>query len=268
MDYYLSLYTQHPLTYPLTNLTQEEPCARVTGAWRGETAGGCANHATWVKNPQFSLQLTQHGPVTVTLTQEGRAGKPTHVGMLLWKTTDAMRCLTLDALEGKTQIIDAGQLSLVVEGPGTFNVMPMTFNPGDEMSFELAAVCPTATLVPVTEWTLTTFDGQWTTGKCGGCCNEKTWKENPTYTLTVSRPTKMTIILATADGTKKPMGFYIFNPTLTTKIENSKFVNGDSVSGTFNIPAGTYAFLPTTFNANLQGPFKVSIYSDAPLSIA
>ena len=37
--------------------------------WKGKTAGGCMNNATWVNNPQFSLKPSKDTPIFISLMQ-------------------------------------------------------------------------------------------------------------------------------------------------------------------------------------------------------
>jgi len=235
---------------------------------KGKTAGGCTNNPTWINNPQYILDLTGPGTVAVTLSQTGINGKPTHIGLYGWKSTNGYRILASGNPVVTTTIIDSPQISANFEGPGKFVVMPSTFSPAQETTFELKAVTTSASITPVKEWVVCSSQGEWRTGQCGGCCNSITWKENPQIPLNAPAQVNLTIVLSTADDSKKPMGFYVFNPQLTNRVFASKFVNTNSVSDTVSaLPAGQYVVIPTTFNPNIMGKFVVSTYTDGNVTL-
>ena len=66
--------------------------AGIKGEWKGQTAGGCGNYATWKNNPQFGFSIDQEMDVFITLMQkdtrmEGVMNDPINVGFLILKTT-------------------------------------------------------------------------------------------------------------------------------------------------------------------------------------
>lgn len=83
----------------------------------------------------------------------------------MWKTTTGYRNLSTSDIAFQSTLIDAAlgildpmiktHSSLVngsVDGPGSFIVMPTTFNAGQETTFELKALSGSASLKPVKEW--------------------------------------------------------------------------------------------------------------------
>ncbi|KAJ8613374.1 hypothetical protein CTAYLR_002298 [Chrysophaeum taylorii] len=102
-------------------------------------AGGCLNHASWVHNPQFYLELASDSEVVFTLFQDDLDGDLNSIGMLVasyefGKDRNAITKLTrlkeadLRALTPK--FVAEQQISLEVKlVAGQYAVLPMTFEP-------------------------------------------------------------------------------------------------------------------------------------------
>jgi hypothetical protein len=110
----------------------------VDGAWKGLSAGGCRNNASWGNNPQFELILPSREPIqriVIVLSQEA---------------SSAMAAIGFYVISCQTgQIVGKGSFMLAPEvhseldieiATGPYIVIPCTFDPGIESSFTLSVL--------------------------------------------------------------------------------------------------------------------------------
>jgi hypothetical protein len=59
---------------------------QVTGAWKGKTAAGSRNHATWQQNPVFRLSCSEpYANCTLVLEQSDKTSGHHPIGLYVWK---------------------------------------------------------------------------------------------------------------------------------------------------------------------------------------
>lgn len=265
MPFYLKVYSRSIEDIKLVD--KDAPAAQVKGAWDAKNGGGCLNNPSWVDNPQYLLTVNKKTDVPIALTQAGVDGRPTHIGLYLWKTTTGYRNLLPSGIVWQSPLIDSGTVSEVVPlDQGQYVIMPCTFHPQKFTTYELKASSSDCSLGPVKEFISKSIDGEWKAGQCGGCQNTAQWTQNPKLKLVVKEAASITITVSVKD--KLPIGFYVFDPALKTRLQTSKFIQGNSSSHDCKLNVGEYCILPCTFNPNTMGKFSVSVFADAPFDLS
>lgn len=169
---------------------------------------------------------------------------------------------------------------------GEYVVIPATFNPGLEASFELEVSSnpgqpnserlellplPLPTVAP---WVESRISSSWRGTTAGGSYStaSSTWRDNPKIVLTTEKANTVTLVLARGDTVAASVfcGFYIFksNENLTPTaslvasglVSKTTFLSGGEVVHTLELPAGRYIVLPCTYDANQEGSFTVLAY--------
>jgi len=124
----LSVYTEHACD--VSELIKTLPSNTLPGAWKGTTAGGCANHSTWLNNPQYLVELDKEGTVTVTLEQIP-AENPECVGIYVFANKKSR------VTGGRTNIVPKDLPNTVFcsrefkEKGTTHIIIPTTYDPVD-----------------------------------------------------------------------------------------------------------------------------------------
>eukprot|EP01127_Copromyxa_protea_P012816 TRINITY_DN3368_c0_g1_i1.p1 TRINITY_DN3368_c0_g1~~TRINITY_DN3368_c0_g1_i1.p1 ORF type:complete len:647 (+),score=146.86 TRINITY_DN3368_c0_g1_i1:631-2571(+) len=114
------------------------------GVWKGSTAGGSFNYPeSWKNNPQYLLKIKKELTITIVLTQAAdNKEKAFSIG---WSLTAGSSRLTEPSSVATASYRPS--LSIVEEvtlKPGSYVVVPTTFNPGEESSFEFKITSYTA----------------------------------------------------------------------------------------------------------------------------
>eukprot|EP00727_Mastigamoeba_balamuthi_P003877 m51a1_g13487 putative calpain-type cysteine protease dek1 (490) ;mRNA; f:208-2182 len=118
----------------------------LAGEWRGQSAGGCANHATWGRNPQFGLELAAgeaEAAVHVALSQaDALADRARYheVGLHLCRgirgrRKDSVCDLEIVATSGPFSRRRDVSASAVLKPGSYYVVVPSAFEPGSEGRF-------------------------------------------------------------------------------------------------------------------------------------
>lgn len=176
----------------------------VRGSWTEKNCGGSAAYASWRQNPQFHLRVHKAMDVHLYLTQHMHAGNVEHLGWYIVRSDDGRpvmrlsqsRLMNNDFKFRKRSEISSGRLQLA---PGSYLVIPCTYEPGKLGSFTLTAQVHTAAHIDfelVEQPFSRLFNNKWTNDSAGGCLNHPTWIKNPKYSLVVPRPTQLTFILS------------------------------------------------------------------------
>jgi len=260
------------------------------GEFKGESAGGCTNFATWNKNPQYGVAITKPNtkvflnfaqPDLRYLTKKNpqahrRQYDP--VGIVAMKAEHLNYKKTSYTQEDRISTsLFCGMRDISLEfiaQPGEYIIMPSTFNPGIEFKFELTVYTEfKANAFEITkELPKKVIRGAWRGPTAGGCVNyPKTWLNNPQFLLELDR--KGTVIV-TLEQELSPneqpecIGIYAFgnrpqparvdklvNPTVSPKT----FLNVVSCSEEFQV-TGYYVIMPTTFDPLTRG-FTLSVSS-------
>jgi hypothetical protein len=248
----------------------ERHAATIRSAWKGVTAGGCPNHATWRNSPQFILDAPaqRSGKLELTLTLATAVAK--HVGFYIFRADGEQRRVWMapDEIVAKSAFTTgtaSADLSLdAAHAP--YLVLPCTFEAGVDADFTLKAFSAVATLRPLAGAHLVTMQHRWHDGVDGGCTNHATWPKNPKFALHSSVTGRIQLLL-TVTGEPTGLGIMIVdsngdNLTRTSILAESELLMGDETHLSYEVKANeTVYVMPVTFDAHVHRAFELSLYS-------
>jgi hypothetical protein len=96
--------------------------------------------------------------------------------------------------------------------PGTYIIVPCTYDPAQEAMFQLNLYSSESpiTIETIKEHKLTQIKGEWKDKGAGGCLNFSSWRYNPQFLLSLSKPCKARIQLEQLPSDSlKFIGFYV-----------------------------------------------------------
>jgi len=261
------------------------------GEFRGESAGGCTNFASWTKNPQYGLTISKPNTrVFLNFSQPDlryvtKQNPQTHrrqydpIGVVVMKADQLNFKKTSYAQEDRVSTsMFCGMRDISLEfiaQPGNYIVMPCTFNPGVAFKFELTVYTEfKGNAFEITkDLPKKTIRGMWKGPTAGGCVNyPKTWLSNPQFLLELDRKGTVMVTLEqefNPNEAAECMGIYAFcnrqQPTRVDKLMNptvspKTFLNVVSCSEEFQVNPGYCVIMPTTFDP-LNRNFSISVAS-------
>lgn len=148
LKYGLCLYSSRPVE--ISELTNVMPSRTLSGAWKGASAGGCANNRdTWMNNPQFLLSCSTPGTVEILLTQDsGGSHHMEAIAIYAFSSPGKTRLREMGMIVVKpSTIINLPTVSetLQVEANANYIIMPTTFEPHKERNFTISVASANAT---------------------------------------------------------------------------------------------------------------------------
>eukprot|EP01099_Mayorella_cantabrigiensis_P008777 TRINITY_DN855_c0_g1_i17.p1 TRINITY_DN855_c0_g1~~TRINITY_DN855_c0_g1_i17.p1 ORF type:complete len:572 (+),score=132.94 TRINITY_DN855_c0_g1_i17:1201-2916(+) len=252
--------------------------------WKGDTAGGCLNHSTWTKNPQFSLEVHEQSTVFLSLSQPDTRvrGKKDEtypaLGVFVFTVPDirykALAC-TSSQIVAQSTFVTSRDVSneFQAEAGKKYVIVPCYFQPGVENPFSIAFYSQKkADIKPIAqEMKENSISGKWDKDHSGGCTNHPSWRDNPQFLLTVTENVKAIITLeqkVIGDADPLTIGLYIFYSAKGYPILNPKelaakprFSNVPKASTEVELQAGkNYILMPSTFEPKKFCDFKLSVF--------
>lgn len=261
------------------------------GEWKGETAGGCSNNPTWLKNPQYALTIKDPiNKVFINLSQPDlRYVLKTHpgnykrqydpIGIAVLKTNETNYKKTTSSNSDRiaTSIFSGMRdMSLEFTGrPGSYIIIPCTFNPNIELPYVITVY--TEHPAPIAEvkavMPKSGIAGAWHGRLAGGCVNHPaTWMNNPQFILYCDTPGNFAVTLEqqlSPNQEVECVGIYIFKTNKQRRIERpgqlvvapQTFENVLSVTENVRVEARQYyIIMPTTFDP-VERKFQISVSS-------
>jgi len=144
--FWLTIYSENPISI---QKVPDQKSAAIKGEWRGSTAGGCYNSATWINNPKFLLTpaTSPPGPVTVTLTLKQPDRNPLSYLGIYSCHWEGMNRLDRKAVHKTSQpCVNRREIAIELTIPPyefPYVLIPHTFDAGEDGTFELSAHCTT-----------------------------------------------------------------------------------------------------------------------------
>eukprot|EP00008_Paramoeba_atlantica_P002348 CAMPEP_0201501750 /NCGR_PEP_ID=MMETSP0151_2-20130828/83753_1 /ASSEMBLY_ACC=CAM_ASM_000257 /TAXON_ID=200890 /ORGANISM="Paramoeba atlantica, Strain 621/1 / CCAP 1560/9" /LENGTH=637 /DNA_ID=CAMNT_0047895279 /DNA_START=1709 /DNA_END=3619 /DNA_ORIENTATION=+ len=187
------------------------------GSWESRSAGGCRNHPSCIRNPQFLLRVRRSGDFTILLSQTKE--KFDAVGFYVVATKDPEFMLTeinssdivakADFARPSEAIVTAS-----LDKKVQYVIVPCTFDPGFESEFKLEIFGDSdIRLKALKSRKEVELQGEWLGATAGGCINHPTWRNNPQYFLFMRQTATVTITLVQDGGDDHSVGFYVVKTT-------------------------------------------------------
>jgi len=194
--------------------------------------------------------------VTAVIEQHGDSVNYQYIGFTVWKSDRRVTNPGVDQIV-QSPITNSAKVESEFEAaPGRYVIMPCTFHPNVSLAYTLKII-PNVELNLVPDIQPIIFKGNWRADLSGGCKNNPTWKENPTFPINITKNQILTVILTTHE--KKPIGFYIFDESFSNAVLTSKFANTMEMSSEVQLSPGKYVILPCTFNPNIYCDFEIRL---------
>jgi len=261
---------------------------KVSGAWKGKSAGGCLNYPTWRFNPQVFVSVDKKKSVTISLSHEAADGERFHAGFYVAISDGSGKrqlSFSRERLLGKTKFLDTEtvELEVTLSPSETYVIVPCTFRPLNEARFTLqftsAPTLKVTLLTPNKEWKCVTGKGEWKGKSAGGCRNHATCINNPQFLIRTRKATTATILLSQmAKDQFDAIGFYILKAKSTSHkasklrpeslISKSDFGRGHEACYTVKLEAKSkYAILPCTFEPGNESKFSVTVFTESDVRL-
>jgi len=283
VDYTLKVYSMAPFTLRKLPFTMRET-KRLNSAWRGASAGGCANFDTVVDNPRVLVTLEQPADVQIELSGPEKYA----IGLELSPLADTERRDKPLATSGTYRI---GFCLLEARGvpAGKYVLTPATFGPTEEGDFSVligsSAPVSAGLLHPEGHQLHKLVEkGEWSAaaGTAAGSPNHGRFHRNPQYRLHLSRTSDVLLRLRAGSGAggklnaARPhlgLGLYARNEPLGADEARGggkpRHSAGDGVYSSppggaliprTSLDAGTYVLVLSTFDPH-NGPYELIVYA-------
>lgn len=259
--------------------------------WKGPTAGGCTNHPTWFKNPQFTVTTShKNNRVFVCLSQPDQRYHGDHEKI----SYHPIGALVLTDKEGrykkttlkKEEVAYAPSYAprrdvsfeFVAQPGSSYVIIPTTFEPRVELPFEIAIYVQKSAKVAERqeEMPVKKAEAEWSGKTAGGCPNFPSWNQNPQFELTAEKSAKFIISLEQEvknKGELEPIGIFVFHgekrgERIVSYAKQAPIYNSPTfsptavVSGEVQLEHGQiYVIVPCTFEAHKEKRFTLSVGS-------
>jgi len=245
-----------------------------SGEWDWCSAGGCRNHSTCTRNPQFLLRVRRSGDFTILLSQPKEDFET--IGFYVLKVKEADECVReLPSADIVTKA-DFGRSSEAVatatlDKKMHYIIVPCTFDPGYTGEFKLEIFGDSdIRLKPLKPSTQEVFlQGEWAGQSAGGCINTPLWRNNPQFFLFMQQTGKVNISLGQGDNDDS-IGFYVVktNGHRVIVIDSKEDILGKGAFEkkrdvncelTLEQSKDPYCIIPCTFKPNIEKKFWISV---------
>ena len=223
MPFTFSFLAQQSSSFDL-ELIKTPVCRTFNGSWTKDSAGGCMNSPSWIKNPKYSLSVTKPSQITFVLSiatshhhhhhqhhnndplssgkqeqqQQQQQQQPTasstqddpFVGFYLFRSNSGnVARISRKDLEGRTKnFSDAKEVIETVRlDPGAYILLPCTYDPGVQLPFHVQILADSELEnVAFIEEVVVQVEGEWKGASAGGNFSHPSWRLNPQYLVTAT----------------------------------------------------------------------------------
>jgi len=261
----------------VTHLTMAATTNSVRGEWDGLTAGGCPNHITWHRCPQYILVVNAKMSATITIVQERKESAPmNHIGYHVFPANPERKSvLDPSASIFNCKYANTATVSGTVElKEGVYNICATTFEPGFNGKFGMVVQPAGASLKPIeNDWNEYTVTGKWTKPRlCGGAPAGTTgeWVNNPRVWFHLKAATTASFVLTIRNEDIRGIGFVICASDVHhdrgDRLHVSPFKTEQEVTMTIGtMQPGCYLVYPCTYQPKIEGEWELTSYSTSPM---
>jgi serine/threonine kinase 3 len=279
----LSFLTSQANSYDLELV--EPPFTRAfNGKWTQETAGGCLNHGSWIKNPKYSLSVvkptqlsfvlglpphqyhhhhhhshTPRTPKQATLAPPNATPEDPLIGFYLFRGNrgNAARLLRKDVVGRTKHFTDAREVVETIRlEPGAYILVPCTYQPNIHIDYQVQIHAESELEgVSFIEETLIQLEGAWQGPSAGGNFSHPSWRLNPQYLVTSSSECSVVVSLEQAPkATTEELPFIsvaVIRPSDTTLIASTAPTQPSSAQATTSAATSSIKALTRTIDSKL-----------------
>ncbi|KPV78286.1 uncharacterized protein RHOBADRAFT_23259 [Rhodotorula graminis WP1] len=257
---------------------------KTTGSWTTATAGGNHTCPTFLHNPQYCVTIKSSsgaagGKATLEVVGETDKDSPINVKLLFRGGARIAEFEGRDVVGGgSTYAHGRASFSVRDVAPGSYTLVVSSFQPRHLADFslvlrsslpvELAPVPPEGAGMYARQ-----ARGAWSDGCDGG---KDALRRNPRFALRVTRATSVKVRLQTPAG-PRPIAVSLFSASRTGEPLQQVASSGaysDAVCGVV-LPLTRleptehgYLVVPSTFQPGVHAEFSISLYADAPVTLA
>ena len=267
--------------------------------------------SSWRNNPQYAVHFPteKSGSVLAVLTKRNPQDETNALGLTFMRCDTwgkgrmrKLLCSASDILGKATSDESARSCELRIDyqvSSEPIILMVNTLIPLTELDYDLSLYGSSDVEVnAVAEWRHAAVDGNWQPGITAGGAreNNRSWINNPFYSLNITRPTRVVIVaLQYPKGPEKPavrrvgknraylpppivnekskvnFGFDLCHfDSLNTNIHSTKHTYEGEVTAMLELPPCTnapYLIVPHTYDPEQEADFKVLVYADEPFDV-
>lgn len=260
----------------------------INGKWlKGSTAGGCINTFHWIRNQQFSFEIsapenTSTIGIRVTLVREDIEGDlaPNSAGFYFIEprssNPDAPQ-FAPKSIIGKSPFRNSRVVQLIanVQCNKRYIIVPCTFERDVEGEFSIHIshrkdLSPDAVLKLSPhgdQFNRQTIRSQWSNqnNTTGGCSKHvDTFMNNPKFCLTLGSDADIDMLLCQAHRPFSGIGFHLFDLNMTRVLAKTRsWIKAGVVQYIFSLKKGRFIIMPSTFNRHDEREFEICIISNA-----
>jgi len=275
----MTFTTEGGITLEPLSPSKEWKHVMIEGAWKEKSAGGCKNNVTCSNNPQYLLQLSTATNVHLLLVQSSEA-EFDHIGFYVCTTlSSSSKLVKISSVDivGKSEFASSREAywSSDLKASSMYVIIPCTFDPGWESKFRLTVLTDHPIKIKkLQDAKGLTVQGEWSQLTAGGCINHPSWRNNPQYSLQVTKEIPATITLKQLDDSGDAdklasIGFYVSKSKGRKQLilrprdlvgkgpfERRKSVAADVILTPEPEP---YVIIPSTFYPNHHTTFSLSV---------
>ncbi|TKX24499.1 calpain family cysteine protease [Elsinoe australis] len=241
---------------------------------------------TFVANPQFSFSVKAGGVAWLLLCRHfGSERQDSHssafINLSLYDAGGSRIILKEHSLD-RVPLVDSYQNLLRLDdlkSNHTYTIVPDQDGlPRAKNTFTLSALANTP--IQIAHATddfasSTSITGSWNEDTAGGNTSSPIFSQNPQYSLTVSHPTPVSILLDTTDKTLPVNVKLCFSNGKRIQTVRTRDILGDSkqyrpccaLAKVPKLDPGTYTIICSTFEAGQLGKFHLRVDSNSPVQI-
>ncbi|KAH8833138.1 hypothetical protein DL96DRAFT_1584894 [Flagelloscypha sp. PMI_526] len=276
----LSVYAPNGADISWNETTEELPYAQtINGALTIKNSGGNATYPTFMMNPQYHLKVhsdrtgqANSSRSAVVFSLQTSKEVPVHI-IGTWSSKTGERVMQLSqtdiAFSSGSHVYGHARVATKLN-PGEYTLIVSSFEPEQTGAFTLK--CESQTLLEITpilqegaEMYREVVEGEWTMETARGAPRFGKFWENPKVLLTLKESCEVKIRLQlSVPSSSTALNLSVFDDESRQLVKTTGPYD-DAISGvvteTFALKAGKYLVVPSTYQPDVLGGFRMFCYS-------